>query len=304
MSIGGGYKSAEGKVNDIYALANLYKGGYLVKDGTGNYKVNAEKDYESADDYNKSVKKFNSIKDANDFIKEHKYWALEPVIFVHQTEDKFATGGLADAGVINQTAEFEITVPKGKEYCLDLESNGFDFVEYISDVLTKNWYGNGRFEVRLVKETSPTSVIVSIKVPNVYKDKFEVFEFTEFLTQKLTKKWFGHGWFVVDIVSNALSISKHWQEQGVSFVTIQGSTLLACGRPDTQEDNFGGIKQRYDLYELPNNLSDLWLKEVVKGNAKPYGKLVAYFDGKFGVFAPNEPPQYLAKTDINFKTSI
>jgi hypothetical protein len=68
-----------------YALTSIVKGGYLVKEGK-NYEVSIGHDFESSEDFHNSVKKFDSVDDANDFIEEHGYWALEPCEYIPGTE--------------------------------------------------------------------------------------------------------------------------------------------------------------------------------------------------------------------------
>lgn len=59
---------------------------------------------------------------------------------------------------------------------------------------------------------------------------------------------------------------------------IQQNKFNAQARPTTQEDNFGAIKRRFDLYHVFSNENN--------GNefSKHVGNLVEYFDGTFAVF--------------------
>lgn len=82
----------------------------------------------------------------------------------------------------------------------------FDFTEYLSKTLTKKWFGNGVFGVKIVKslfeENFNQYVIVEIHIPiGVTQSKgLDKFDFTEFISKTLTKKWFGNGIWGIDII--------------------------------------------------------------------------------------------------------
>lgn len=68
------------KTTTRFALASTVNDGLLVKND-GNYEVATELEFDSIEDYNQAVKKFDSIEEANKFIEENEYWALTPVEF-------------------------------------------------------------------------------------------------------------------------------------------------------------------------------------------------------------------------------
>lgn len=82
----------------------------------------------------------------------------------------------------------------------------FDFTEYLSKTLTKKWFGNGVFGVKIVnslfEENFNQYVIVEIDIPiGVTQSKgLDKFDFTEFISKTLTKKWFGNGVWGIDII--------------------------------------------------------------------------------------------------------
>jgi gas vesicle protein len=120
----------------------------------------------------------------------------------------FADGGFmnnvyAKGGELKGKFLAEIKVPYNFE---DVVENKFEFTEFLSKVLTKKWFGNGIWGVKIVKPLFERDyskrIVVEIEIPvGVTQggglDKFDV---GEFISKTLTKKWFGNGIWGVDIV--------------------------------------------------------------------------------------------------------
>ena len=109
----------------------------------------------------------------------------------------------ADGGELKGKFLAEIKVPYNFE---DVVENEFEFTEFLSKVLTKKWFGNGIWGVKIVKPLFERDyskrIVVEIEIPvGVTQggglDKFDV---GEFISKTLTKKWFGNGIWGVDIV--------------------------------------------------------------------------------------------------------
>ena len=71
-------------------------------------------------------------------------------------------------------------------------------------------------------------------------------------------------------------------------VKIQSNKFLAESRPTTQEDNFGEILDRWDLF-----------KEIC-GEIKKAGRMVKYFDGSFAVFHEPMIRYNIDSIDVSF----
>lgn len=69
-------------------------------------------------------------------------------------------------------------------------------------------------------------------------------------------------------------------------VQIQNNFLIGAQRPTTQEDNYGNILDRLDLYNIPNILTNGILSDMKNGKGTAYlcGHLVQYMDDSFAVF--------------------
>lgn len=63
------------------ALASNVSDGLLVKEH-GKYLMSTECNFDNISDYNDDVVKFDSLDQANVFIKENEFWALTPVEFI------------------------------------------------------------------------------------------------------------------------------------------------------------------------------------------------------------------------------
>lgn len=61
-------------------------------------------------------------------------------------------------------------------------------------------------------------------------------------------------------------------------ITVQTNEFNAIQRPTTQEDNFGGITDRYDLFYKS------YLEVNGNETQRRAGHLVKYFDDSFAVF--------------------
>jgi hypothetical protein len=129
--------------------------------------------------------------------------------------EMFADGGgvYAKGGELKGKFLAEIKVPYNYERVVKDE---FEFTEFLSKALTKKWFGNGVWGVKVVKqlfvENYEQKIIVEIEIPvGVTQggglDKFDV---AEFMSKTLTKKWFGNGVWDVKIVNK--------YEQGGSLV--------------------------------------------------------------------------------------
>jgi hypothetical protein len=124
--------------------------------------------------------------------------------------NSYADGGFmndvyAKGGELKGKFLAEIKVPYNYESVVKDE---FEFTEFLSKALTKKWFGNGVWGVKIVKslfgENYGQKIVVEIEIPvGVTQggglDKFDV---GEFISKTLTKKWFGNGIWGVDIVSS------------------------------------------------------------------------------------------------------
>jgi hypothetical protein len=127
---------------------------------------------------------------------------------VKEIENNFADGGFmndvyAKGGELKGKFLAEIKVPYNYESVVKDE---FEFTEFLSKTLTKKWFGNGVWGVKMVKPLFERDyskrIVVEIEIPvGVTQggglDKFDV---GEFISKTLTKKWFGNGIWGVDIV--------------------------------------------------------------------------------------------------------
>lgn len=73
---------------------------------------------------------------------------------------------------------------------------------------------------------------------------------------------------------------------GLTRVNVDGNNLIASQRPTTQEDNFGQIIGRWDLYHFPYKLLNGTLCDISDGKDTSYkcGKLVLYANGHYAYF--------------------
>jgi len=78
-----------------------------------------------------------------------------------------------------------------------------------------------------------------------------------------------------------IELLKKWD---LCKVKIQDNIFIGCKRPTTQEDNFGQIYERVDLYEIPHTLNNGILSEMLQGERIKNGHLVIYFDKTFKVW--------------------
>lgn len=62
-----------------FILSNYQGKGFLVKSGDGNYEVSTGADFENEQDFKDALKKFDTLDEANSFIEENGYYALEVV---------------------------------------------------------------------------------------------------------------------------------------------------------------------------------------------------------------------------------
>lgn len=117
-----------------------------------------------------------------------------------ENEDEYAKGGGLKGKFLA-----EIKVPYNYEKVVE---DKFEFTEYLSKILTKKWFGNGVWRVKMVKSLFEKDysqrIVVEIDIPvGVTQggglDKFDV---GELISKTLTKKWFGNGIWGVDIISN------------------------------------------------------------------------------------------------------
>jgi hypothetical protein len=98
----------------------------------------------------------------------------------------------------------EINVPYNYERVVQDE---FEFTEFLSKTLTKKWFGNGVWKVKIVKPLFETNfrqkIVVEIDIPIgvTQGGALDEFEVIEFLSKTLTKKWFGNGVWSVEITS-------------------------------------------------------------------------------------------------------
>ncbi len=76
---------------------------------------------------------------------------------------------------------------------------------------------------------------------------------------------------------------KSWD---LTRVNVDGNNLIASQRPTTQEDNFGQIISRWDLYNFPNKLFNGILCDIRDGKDNSYkcGHLVLYNNGHYAYF--------------------
>jgi len=76
---------------------------------------------------------------------------------------------------------------------------------------------------------------------------------------------------------------------GITPVTFDTNNLWAVSRPTTQEDNYGGITDRWDLYHIPYHKNNGQLSEIAEGKTPAIGKLVKYNVGahRFAMFLNN-----------------
>jgi len=127
---------------------------------------------------------------------------------VKEIQNSYADGGFmnnvyAKGGELKGKFLAEIKVPYNFE---DVVENEFEFTEFLSKSLTKKWFGNGIWGVKIIKPLFERDyskrIVVEIEIPvGVTQggglDKFDV---GEFISKTLTKKWFGNGIWGVDIV--------------------------------------------------------------------------------------------------------
>jgi hypothetical protein len=124
---------------------------------------------------------------------------------------RFEEGGMTKGGSTYQgggelKGKFiaEIGVPYNYERVVQDE---FEFTEFLSKTLTKKWFGNGVWKVKIVKPLFETNfrqkIVVEIDIPIgvTQGGALDEFEVIEFLSKTLTKKWFGNGVWSVEITS-------------------------------------------------------------------------------------------------------
>ena len=119
--------------------------------------------------------------------------------YANVEEGQYSSGGsITSRGRMNKQVLVKIVVPKGNKFLL--EDDAYKFREYISSLLTKNWFGNGAFEVR-TKKITDNEILLNVTIPMGKEYSVEDnFKFTEWLSSKLTRNWFGNGSFSVSIV--------------------------------------------------------------------------------------------------------
>ena len=115
-------------------------------------------------------------------------------------------GGIdGDRGnIANKAVMVKINIPAGKEYCLDKDNWYFGFREFLSNKLTKKWFGHGAFVIIPLSEYTKNEIKLEIQIPagkEYCLDKANgYYDFSQFISKALTEKWFGHGVFGVEIL--------------------------------------------------------------------------------------------------------
>ncbi len=91
------------------------------------------------------------------------------------------------------------------------------------------------------------------------------------------------------------------EEWDLKYVKIQTNVLIAAQRPTTQDDGYGQIVDRMDLYHQPNQLLNGVLSNMKEGKDSIYkcGHLVEYVNGNFAIFY-NSLRIDLSKFDVEF----
>lgn len=77
---------------------------------------------------------------------------------------------------------------------------------------------------------------------------------------------------------------------GITPMTFGTNELYSVARPTTQEDNFGGITDRFDLYHIPYHKNNGQLADIAEGKTPAIGKLVKYYKNtgeEFAMFLNN-----------------
>lgn len=74
---------------------------------------------------------------------------------------------------------------------------------------------------------------------------------------------------------------KSW---GLLNVTIQNNKFIGRSVPTTQEDNYGQIVDKIDLYHIPEKLLNGTLADIKDGKIQKVGRLVKYMDNSYSVF--------------------
>lgn len=69
-------------------------------------------------------------------------------------------------------------------------------------------------------------------------------------------------------------------------LNLGANNLIAVSRPTTEEDNYGQIYKRYDLYTKPHVRTLSTAVDIYEGKNTPYfcGKMVIYFNGDAATF--------------------
>jgi hypothetical protein len=182
----------------------------------------------------------------------------------------FADGGFmndvyAKGGELKGKFLAEIKVPYNYESVVKDE---FEFTEFLSKALTKKWFGNGIWGVKIIKPLFERDyskrIVVEIEIPvGVTQggglDKFDV---GEFISKTLTKKWFGNGIWGVDIVSSFADggFMNNVYAKGGEVADIQKmkNALIRKAKSRGLYENFGQKEVRVleDKYGYTNNVRD------------------------------------------------
>ena len=143
-------------------------------------------------------------------IKANNIKQFNKVLSVLGVTKRFADGGFMD-GVYAKGGELqgkflaEIKVPYNYEKVVEDE---FEFTEFLSKALTKKWFGNGVWIVKIVKplfkKDYNQKIVVEIEIPVgvTQGGGLSKFDVVEFISKTLTKKWFGNGYWGVDIIKS------------------------------------------------------------------------------------------------------
>jgi hypothetical protein len=90
---------------------------------------------------------------------------------------------------------------------------------------------------------------------------------------------------------------------GIIPIVYGTNELYAVPRATTQEDNFGGIDDRFDIYHIPYHVNNGVLSDMVQGVKPCVAKLVKYnkMNGGIHVLFINNIRIQLQKNEIVFK---
>jgi hypothetical protein len=139
----------------------------------------------------------NNVRDFDDWAMNYDLSQMADGGFMN---DVYAKGGELKGKFLA-----EIIVPYNYEKVVKDE---FEFTEFLSKTLTKKWFHNGLWVVKIVKplfeKDFSQKIVVEIEIPSGVTEGGSLgkFEVGEFISKTLTKKWFGNGIWGVDIVSS------------------------------------------------------------------------------------------------------